>query len=174
LTDKQRKALWTVLGYTDAGRPYEAICQLTAAGAQAVAMLQEQMEPILDLQARIRKLLSDLDDRKYSVRRKAGVELEKLGELALPALQQALEGKPSVETRLRVEQLLRKLQRRNDDLSFSSRLQLLRSIEVLEQIGAAEARKLLGRMAEGLPSPWGKREAKAGLERLAKLKTSKP
>jgi hypothetical protein len=168
LTAKEREALWTGLGNLDAARAYQAMCRLTATPAQAVAALKERLQPILDLQVRVARLLADLDDKKYPVRRKAAVELEKLGELAVPFLHEALQGKPSIETRLRVEQLLRKVHRSDDESGFSSRLQLLRAIEVLEHIGTPEARKLLARLAQGLPTLWGKREAKAALERLGK------
>jgi hypothetical protein len=177
LSARERKALWkhlwSELGLTEVPRAYQAMCRLTTAGGQLVPGLQQQVQPILELQTRIQQLLADLDARKYAVRRKAAVELEKLGELALPALEQALEGKPSVETRLRMEQLLRRLQRSDDDKDFSGRLQLLRSIEVLEHVGTPQARKLLARMADRLPAPWGQREAKAALERLGKQGTGK-
>jgi hypothetical protein len=177
LSAQERKALWkhlwSELGLTDVPRAYQAMCRLTTAGGQVVSGLQQQVQPILELQTRIQQLLADLDARKYAVRRRAAVELEKLGDLALPALEQALQGKPSVETRLRMEQLLRRLQRSDDDKDFSGRLQLLRSIEVLENIGTPEARKLLARMADRLPAPWGQREAKAAMERLGKQGTGK-
>jgi HEAT repeat protein len=97
------------------------------------------------------------------VRQKATEALEKLGEGALKPLRQALEGKPSVELRRRVEQLLAKL-----DLSITSGegLRVARAIEVLERIGTAEARQVLRDLAEGGAASWRGQEAKASLARL--------
>jgi sugar lactone lactonase YvrE len=167
LTAKELQTLWAELGSTDAARAFQAICKLEGAPAQAVTALAERMRPIFSLQARVTKLVADLDSKKFAVRRQATRELEKLGELALPRLQEVLQKKPSLETRQRLEQMVRKLKKSEEDVRFSARLQLLRAIEMLEHVKTAKARKLLTRMAKELPTAWGKAEAKASLARLA-------
>src|SRR5262249_26047492 len=58
---------------------------------------------------KIDQLVKDLDSEKFEVRQKASLELEKLGELAQPALQKVIDAQPGLETRQRVEKLLEAL-----------------------------------------------------------------
>src|SRR5439155_790233 len=80
----------------------------------------------------VSKLIEDLDDNRFSVRKKGTAELEQLAELAEPALRWVLGNKPSLEMRRRVEQLLEKV-----DGWSGERLRTLRAITVLENIAAA-------------------------------------
>lgn len=57
----------------------------------------------------LERWLTDLDSAEFIVREGAAKELEKLGNAAGPALQKALAGKPSAETRRRIELLLQQL-----------------------------------------------------------------
>jgi hypothetical protein len=50
---------------------------------------------------------------------------------------------------------------------------MLRAVEVLEQLGTAEAHNLLEKLATGAPEAQQTREAKAALERL-KQRTGSP
>lgn len=70
--------------------------------------------------------------------------------------------KPSLEAGKRIEFLLEKL----DLLKDPERLRALRAIEVLENIGTAEAQRTLQRLAGGAAEAQQTREAKASLERL--------
>jgi hypothetical protein len=174
LPRRDHATLWGSLGSSDAAVAYQAMGRLTAAPGPAVPLLAKRLQFILDLQPRVARLLADLDSRKFAVRHRAQQELERLGELILPNLNQALQGKPTYETRLRVEQLLRKVKRSDEELGYSARWQLLRVIEVLEHIGTAPARRLLERLAGGLPTTWGKRAARASLERLGRRPATRP
>jgi hypothetical protein len=171
---RKRAVLWSELGHTDAARAYRTMGLLTAASGQAVALLKERTRPFLEIQARVARLVKQLDSRKYAERARAVREIEQLGELAVPALREALERTPSVEVRLRLKLLSRKLEKPDDESQFSGRLQLLRAVEVLEHIGTPEARQLLAALAKGLPTDWGKREAKAAVARLEKRTRGKP
>ena len=86
-----------------------------------------------------------------------------LGDLAGPAVRQALEGKPSPEARRRLEELARKLDGPVED---AEEARALRGVEVLEHIGSADARKLLEELSHGAAGAWRTREATAALERL--------
>jgi hypothetical protein len=165
---KEREPLWFDLGNTDAAQAYQTMTRLTAASGHTVAFLKQRTQPMVETQARVARLIKEMDSRKYADRARAAREIEKYGELALPALHQALEGTPSVEVRLRIEQLSRKLQKTDEEPRFSIRMQLLRAVEVLEHIGTPEARGLLAALAKGLPTDWGQREAGAALARLEK------
>ncbi|HEV3261052.1 MAG TPA: hypothetical protein VG013_29645 [Gemmataceae bacterium] len=112
---------------------------------------------------RLHRWIGELDDARFAVRAKATAALEKLGESAEPALRRALRGRLSLEQRTRVEQVLTRLEQGRPE-----RLRKLRSLEVLEDIGSPQARKVLQALAGGAPEAPLTREAKVSLERLAK------
>src|SRR5262249_50791298 len=105
------------------------------------------------------------DSDSFVVREKAVQELEKLTELARPALQQALAGKPTLETRRRLEHLLKKLDQPIRDPEV---LRTLRALEVLEHHDGPEVRTILETLAGGGAAARLTEEAKASRERLAK------
>jgi RNA polymerase sigma factor (sigma-70 family) len=157
--------LWSDLNDADAAVAYAASCALAATPADAVGFLTPRLAAVVapDPQ-RTARLIADLDSDNYGVRSRAARELERLGEGAVPALRQALGGKPSAELRRRAEQLLDELASPNP---YGERLRALRAIEVLEAIGSSEARSALARLAKGLPEARQTREARAALDRLA-------
>jgi WD40 repeat protein len=82
---------------TDARKAFTARWTLAAAPDQAVFLLREHLKPALAADPqRLRRLLADLDSEQFAVREKARRELAALGELAEPALRQALADKPSL------------------------------------------------------------------------------
>jgi RNA polymerase sigma factor (sigma-70 family) len=165
LAPHQLKELWSDLA-SDPSRAWRAACTLAAASKQTLVWMQKHLgnAPLADPK-RITQFLTDLDSGTYAVRQQATRELEKLGELAEPALRKLLEGKPGPEVRRRAEQLLAKL----DGLVQAPEvLRGLRAIEVLEQIGTAEAQRQLERLAREAPGGRMKKAAKAAAERLAK------
>ena len=109
-------------------------------------------------------MIADLDDERFAVREKATTELEKLGKEIEPALHKALQGKPSLEVRRRIDRLLEKLE---SAAPSPEQLRLLRALEVLEHIGTPEARELLRTLAKGASGARLTQEAKASLDRLA-------
>jgi RNA polymerase sigma factor (sigma-70 family) len=165
---EELEALWNDLAGPDASKAYRALCDLVRAAPQAVTLLRERLQPspvpASQHAKRLQQLIADLDNDEFDVRERAKVELEKLGELAEPALRQVLLQQPSLEVRLRAERLLHRLQKR---MPSGERLQELRAVEMLEHIGTSEARQELERLAKGTPEARLTREAKASLERLA-------
>src|SRR5262249_41530798 len=109
------------------------------------------------------RLLADLDSNRFAVREKATAALARLGELAEPDLRRTLRSRPQPETRRRLERLLQSLA---EAIPTGERLQALRAVEVLEQIGTADARQVLQTLASGTPAAQLTQEAKASLERL--------
>ena len=108
----------------------------------------------------VAKLITDLDSDTFTKRQQAAKALDDLGEAAEGAVRHALAGNPALELRQRLEQLM---QKRNVEV-----IRKLRAIEVLEQIGTAEARELLDSLAKGSPNPRVLDAAKAALARQAK------
>src|SRR5262249_48722069 len=134
--------------------------------------LREQLRPAPQPDAsKIGQWLADLEGRKFSVRDRATRELEKLGDLAVPALQKVLARQPPLETRQRVERLLEKLA--GTALS-AEQIGVVRALEVLERTGTAEARQVLERLAGGAPGALPTREARAVLDRLGRQAPARP
>jgi WD40 repeat protein len=172
LNAAQRERLWAALADSDAGAAYEAMLTLIAAPKQAVSLVKEQVRPTAKPdETQLARLITDLNDKRFAVRDKARIELDRLEETAVPALRRALKEPQSLEARRRLEKLLEEL----TGLQVSGeRLRNLRAVEVLERIGTAEARKLLQTIAEGTPGARLTREARAALQRLAKQPASAP
>ena len=163
---KELEVAWHALADPDAARAFQAIAALTAHPHETLAMLKERMPPPASIDAkRVDQLLADLGSDQFAIRQKAARELEKLADVAEPALKSALARVKRLEERRRIEELLRTLE--EGDLAPQS-LQTLRAIEVLERIGTAEARRLLETQARGLAGCRATEAAAAALERLAK------
>jgi hypothetical protein len=80
-----------------------------------------------------------------------------------PLLREAMGGRPALEVRRRLEPLLDSASLRHWS---PETVRGLRALQVLEQIGDAEARRLLQRIADGLPEARLTQEAEAALGRL--------
>jgi RNA polymerase sigma factor (sigma-70 family) len=166
------KGAWDELASGDAAAAFRAVRALTAAPKQALPLLRDRLAKAWAVDDRqVAKWLTDLDSDEFEVRDKAAKELDRLGELAQPALRKALAGRPSAEVRRQVRRLLDRLQ----GLVVTPQvLRGLRAVEVLEGIGTDEARRLLEALAKKAPPPRLVREARAALDRLAKHDADKP
>jgi hypothetical protein len=119
----------------------------------------------------MRRLLANLGSEGFPVRNRAQAEIEALGDLAEPALRQALKGKPSLEVERRIQGLLEKL--RGPVRRLDTR-RAVRAVAVLEDIGTPEARRILETLAGGAEGARLSRDAQAALERLARRRVPKP
>ena len=160
-----REALWADLGSSDARRGFRALRELAAAPEPAVALLRDRLSssPQADPQ-RLARLLEELDDQRFAVRKRATEELERLGCEAEPALRKKLAERPSAEALRRITAILTNLEQR---VSGNS-LRLLRGLEALEGIGTPEARQALEKLATGPADAWLTQEATASLARLSR------
>jgi hypothetical protein len=157
---------WASLRGEDAAGAFRSMRQLIAVPQQAAPFLRQQVRPAIPVTAkRLAELIADLDRESFEVRQQATAELEKLGERAEPALRKALEGQPAAEARRRLEQLVEKL---TGPITSPDLLRTLRTVEVLERIGTAEAKQALQDLARGESGARLTREAKAALDRLAR------
>jgi dipeptidyl aminopeptidase/acylaminoacyl peptidase len=172
LTAEDLEKLCTDLGSADAARAYRAVWALADSGERGVRCLRAHLRPPKEEKPtaapdakRVAKLIADLDDDKPDVREAAFTALAKLGKAIEPALRRTLRAKPSAEVRERVQVLLAKLAPSGP---AASTLLGLRAIEVLEQVGSAEARRALTALARAPVEDRVKKETKASLERLAR------
>lgn len=169
-TPKQEPApnteqLWKDLAGGDAQKAYRSMWALVGDPARTLPFLKAHLHPVAAPDpAKLARLIAELDDSHFNTREKASTSLEAYGELAEPALRQALHKNPTDEVRRRLEALL---DRMDGPLQPGTILQAYRAIEVLEHVGNAEAQEILRTVAGGAPGARVTREAKSSLERLA-------
>jgi WD40 repeat protein len=167
---KDLERLWAELAGPDAGRAHQAIWTLVAASGEAVPFLKAHIRPIAEEDLKlIDRSIADLDSPQFGVRSAAEKSLRRLFLDAEPALREALQKKPSLEARQRLESILA-----TPFDEPSEALAQLRALEALEYIGNPEAKQLIEKLATGAPRARLTQEAKASLERLANRPTTSP
>jgi hypothetical protein len=173
LSREKLESLWTDLGDEDAIKAYRAIWKLAGDPEGALLLLRERIKPVegLNDQGRLSRLISHLDDDRFRVRARASEELERLGHAAESALRDALRHQLSPESQRRIEMLLARLE---GPVTGTEQLTSFRGLEVLEHIGAAEAVRLVEKLAEGAPDAKFTQETKRTLARMAKGGASVP
>ncbi|OAI46950.1 hypothetical protein AYO44_01875 [Planctomycetaceae bacterium SCGC AG-212-F19] len=167
LEEGEVEKLWADLsGSNGVFRASQASQGLAGAAKQSMPFLKQQLQPVAIADPKVTaKLVADLDSANFDIRERATQELEKLGETATTALQRALDEKPPLEIRVRVEALLNRLEQA--PVSAQTQQQR-RAIRVLEQIGTPEAREVLETLAGGAAGARLTRTAKVALDRLQK------
>jgi RNA polymerase sigma factor (sigma-70 family) len=159
LTPEKLAELWKGLRGT-AAEAHGCMWTLIAAPGQAVPFLGEKVKPVAVLDAeRFARLLKKLDSDQFAQREEAAQELKKMGDAIEPALRKAIQDKPNLELRRRLQALL-------DELEGSERLRSLRAIEVLERIGDKPSRDLLRRWSDGAAGTWLTEETRMTIRRL--------
>lgn len=163
---------WDDLAGADAARAYTAIAEFARHPDQVEGFLKDKLAGFkrMDTQ-RLPRMIADLDSDDFKTRESASKELAVLGQSAERALREKLDGKPSAELKRRIQDLLDKLDRKEDD---PEQRRLLRTIEVLERLGTLEARRLLQKLVEAAPDADTGWEAKASLKRLEKTRKVAP
>src|SRR5438874_76382 len=122
--------------------------------------IAQQIKPVAPLDAdRLAACLRDLDSVKFEVRVRAKRDLEQMGEPIAATLERFLKGKPSLEVRKRVEEVLS---------SVTNLTRELRALEILERIGDDRAQAVLKALARGTPEARLTRDAQSALQRLSK------
>jgi hypothetical protein len=155
--------LWDELGGSDAGKAHKAVWELVAAPEQAVPFLNARLHlPKID-HKKVAKWVADLHDEQFGPRAAAAEGLEDLGLDAEAALRKELARKPSIDVVRRVDVLLGKL---DGGLPPRPWLQVLRGLEVLEQIGTPAAQRVVERLADSSNESRLARAAQSTLHRL--------
>jgi WD40 repeat protein len=162
--------LWADLASKDGVKAYRALAALVAAPKTAVPFLRKNLA-MADAREGTKKLLAELDSDQFRVRQQATVELEQVGEHARAYLLQALAGKLTLETRRRIEHVLKKL---GPPFSSAEGLRQRRSLEALEHMGSPEARDLLETLADGPANTPLSQESSGALRRLKRQKIATP
>jgi RNA polymerase sigma factor (sigma-70 family) len=156
LPEERLQALWIDLGGKDARQAYRAMWQLALCPRQTLPFFSERLTPATPLdekqRTRFDRFLADLDSEQFAIRQRAEDELNKMGSRIEPALHQALERKPSLEVRRRIEKIREKL--------ANGRLQAARALEAMERMNTPEARQLLDSLAKGEPEAWLTQQAR--------------
>ena len=166
LEAKQVEALWADLLSPDGVKAGRSILTLASSPKSATQFLAEKLKPAPPVDVtKLDQAILDLDSSNFAKRTKATSEIEKFGELAIPALNKVLAANPTVETRRRIEPILEKL---ITGALNAEEVRLVRAIEVLERVGTSEARNVLQALAQGAPGALPTREAQKVLERLPK------
>lgn len=162
--------LWVALRKKEAAEAWQAMHLLAQNPDVALPLLREHLQPASAPEKEIAYLLAQLDDDNFQVRSRAEVQLEKMGEVIEPALQDALAKKPNPEVLNCIKRLLAKIaESALQSGLYPSQLQAFRGVEVLERIGTPAARQVLEELSR-LPARYVQAaESTAALQRLAKL-----
>src|SRR5262249_2976000 len=138
LTPKQIDEEWQALAGDDTARAHRAIWTLVAGGKSAITGLGERLRPAAVIPAeRVDRLLIDLESKQFAIRKKAEEQLKALGDGVAGLLRRVLAGrKLTLEVRRRIELMLTELP------VLPEQLRGLRAVEVLEQAGGSEAKKV--------------------------------
>jgi RNA polymerase sigma factor (sigma-70 family) len=153
--------LWQDLADADAKKAFQAIRALVVRPGPAVEMLNKNLRLFPNTEnAKIEKLIRDLDSPAFAVREAATAELIMIAATIEPALTKTVPTAP-LELRARVERILEKAAPPTSD-----RLRENRAVGILEVIASPEAAKLLGDLATGSKHATLTAEASAAHERL--------
>src|SRR5262249_24959102 len=136
--------LWNALEDSDAAVAFGAMRELFARPGPAVALFRERSPFAACDNTVVDRWIRDLDADAFAVREKATAELTAIANKIEPRLRKFLAEKPSAEARRRIEGILETTGRMTPE-----RLRGVRSVEVLEHLGTAEARELLAQAAGG-------------------------
>jgi WD40 repeat protein len=163
LPAKALEALWKDLASGDTVAAGKAVTALQKGGAAAAAFLKGRVQAVPAPDPKfVERLLGDLESGKFAAREQAVKDLEQLGDQVLPTLRKVLQGKPPLETKQRVLKLVERMEGPTADPKV---LQLMRAVEVLEDIGGPDAQATLEAVAKGMP---GHRVTEAAQDALRK------
>jgi WD40 repeat protein len=170
LKKEELTKLWCDLAGEDAANAHQAIWALVLGKDQSVSFLDQHLVAVPPPDKdKIKQLIADLDNNRFTIREEAVKALRDMEELAHPALKKAMEDKPSPQVRQLLQQLLDSRLYQNP-----KNLQAYRAIVVLEQIGTVKSTVLLEKLQIGCPEARLTQEARAALKRLNKELISKP
>jgi hypothetical protein len=129
-----------------------------------VTLLKAKLRPALGPDdAKLDRLVKDLDSEQFEVREKASAELDRFGESVVAGVRHRLTAAVSPEIRRRLELFLEK---QDIGKATPQRLRRWRALELLKQFASDDAKALLRQLAQGSSAAPQTREARAALARL--------
>lgn len=163
LTPDLMEKFWGDLALADGAKAYSAMIAFQEAPGEAVDFLARHVRPVPVASAnRVQQLIKNLDSDRFTEREASAKELKTLAVQFRIILRNALNGPASPEVKRRLEAILAETPRQ---LPIES-LRTVRSIQTLERIGSAEARRALGVLADGTPEAHETLAAQTALQRL--------
>jgi hypothetical protein len=138
---KPLEQLWSDLE-RDARTAQKAIRALAATPVRTVLFLSRHLMPMTADRSQIEELLTDLDSNEFTRREAASRNLARIRDRVAPRLRQALQDKPSLELRKRIEVILAEPKE-----SPVETVRTLRAIDVLERANTPEARRILEKLS---------------------------
>jgi len=162
--EKEWQSAWHALG-GGAEESYHAMEQFRADPDSWLKFLDARLEPLFTMKQRLTALLLELESEKFNVRQRVSEEMEKLGELTIPFLEEKLQEQLTLETKRRIERVITRVTP-TDPEAPSMFLRLWRTIEILEALATPSARATLLRMSRETPDARIRREAEAALARF--------
>jgi hypothetical protein len=166
------EALWAKLAEPVGPDAYRAISLMAAHGDDTVSFVARRVKSVSAEAARIKSLIAELDHDEYAVRRRALLELFRLGPAAEQYLRTALGSGPSFEARKSIEQLLQACAKPYPALPEARRT--ARAIRVLELIGTDQSVAVLRDLAQGIAKAFATEQAQAALRRMGKSQQGAP
>jgi hypothetical protein len=157
---------WRELAEPNAAKAYIAIWGLASEPKESLPVMKKWFTELCAVP--IDKLIADLDHKEVARRESAAEKLRRMGRLAEPSLRQALDAKPGLDARRRIEQILTQL--KAAPAGMDDGLRFVRALEVLELIATAEAQSLLTMVAKQAPTAQLSQDARDALGRLARMK----
>jgi RNA polymerase sigma factor (sigma-70 family) len=165
LSPAELEACWADLAGADGRRALIAVSRLRDVPDQAMRLLRGRLRPAAAIpEEELRRAVAELDGNAFTRREAATKRLAAWGELAEPALKEALRGQPSPEARRRIEDLLAAPRLVREPEARRA----LRAVRVLEGTGTPGARQVLEPLAQGAPEARLTIEACAALRRLGR------
>jgi hypothetical protein len=164
LSEAAFAALWGYLSGERAPRALFAVRRLAASGDEAVRRLRTVLLPPVEKGGlTVEELIRRLDDKQFRERERAMQFLLQAGEAAVPKLRARLKAGPTAEARARIEQLLRRLEKKGPT---PEQMRGVRAVTALGRIDTAASRALLAELAEGAEEAPQGVAARAALRQL--------
>lgn len=169
---KDLRSAWDKLDHLDSAIGVAAAWTLVDGGTASVEMIRQRLANAGSVDARIQKLIADLDAGDFRTRDAASKELVGLRERAIAAVTAAAEEHASSEVQLQAAEVLAKFNKLGvkvpDHGVYGESLRMLRSTLVLERIGTPEGVAVLRDLAKGTAPAAA--AAQKSLDRLAAKK----